>query len=89
MDKRCETCTPQKRNCTLDEFVAEASQPVVMDDFMGVRQPDGTMRHFTKEEEAELGIKRIDTSDVVIPTEPVPLYGLPAHCSYRIVFKTI
>lgn len=88
MLEKCKTCTPEKRNCTLVEFAAAANQPVVMDDLMGVCQPDGTMRPFTEEEEAELGIKHIDTSNVIIPTEPIPLYGLPAHCSYRITFPT-
>ncbi len=90
MPKKCETCTPKRRNCTPESFVAnlqaEQERRPLVDDFMGVVGKDGILRSFTEDEQRQLGIKHFETSDVKLTDKWMPLSGTPDHCPLRIGF---
>lgn len=82
----CANCTPESRQCTLDQFVAALNEPhVLLDDMMGVME-NGKFRPLTPEEESELGIKHLEPFTGQIEGN-YPLYGKPKHCQLRLEIR--
>ena len=84
----CQTCQPDKLNCSLEGFVTALKEPVVMEDHFVVRESDGSLRPLTQEEEGGVGIKQLKPLENPLKDgDSFKPYGAKDHCPFEFVIE--